>query len=270
MSNKITLDKINERLAKSAVHHRPLEDYDYGDPLPRKAHAVEGEDDDSGQTLSAGFIATVMSLFVVVGGGTFYFTGGNLPVGLFSWHPEEYSSYVSPLDASCGKDWVSGWPNDRQLQCYLTTNVARLCNADERRHMVRVLIRYSDGLSKFDQAYAKATVGSIKKVQRQSMQIGLETAKLTNMTMDPKAKPDAVMEQDKRVMDIMSDVMSGPEELLAERQKNMVPHGELVSGVANLVSRGFLTKDDFGWYSNKLFDEGLAAVTKATKPVCPD
>ena len=154
--NGFSLDEINARLGKQQQSKR-YDDYDDVDYRQVNAAGGDDDDDDSGTTMSAGFLATLVAGFVAVAGGTYMFSAGVIPMPTFSnsWGSE----YVSSVDPICRKLWRPGARNDAALQCYLTTNVKRLCDKQERKHLAKMIGKYRMDI---DSQQARVVVGAIQ------------------------------------------------------------------------------------------------------------
>lgn len=173
-------------------------------------------------------------------------------------------TYVSSLDATCRKGWTKDLPNGKQLQCYLTSNVGRLCKPEERRHLVGVLRQYSADAAAFDKAFAVASLQMLSKVQSQNFKLGYAAAKLQHDSTNPGQQ----MEDWKEVDSISEDIAAAPNEVL-RRAKDRVPQYKLIEEVRTLMLKGLISVDDFGWSGNPLVESAQRDIARNQLPVKP-
>ncbi len=96
-------------------------------------------------TLSFGFVATVLVLFLGVGSGTYFFMEGGirLPEFRLPWSGQgEDGSYFSSVEGQCIKGWRKGASNVDQMHCFLSTSISRLCEPEERQALVATIQRF--------------------------------------------------------------------------------------------------------------------------------
>jgi hypothetical protein len=246
MSNRIDLDRINSRLGGSPGGYR---------------ESQSNELEEEGTSLNAGMLATVAALMMAVGAGVFFMPN----VSFFSWGGEdEQSSYVSSVDASCGKGWRKDLPNPDQMHCYMTRQLNRLCDPEERKHFLAVVKKYDKDYGVWWREHMKGTMKTIAKVQKNGMQIGLEGAKTTAITRDKNATEEQMMKQFEKMGKIVGDTMEktpGAEYLMRSKVKMY----ELEGTFAKLYAKGYLSKDDFGWKTPDFIKNAIAL--HGNKPV---
>jgi hypothetical protein len=109
-------------------------------------------------------------------------------------------------------------------------------------------------------------MGSIAMANQKSIQIGMETAELTRTMNDPNATDEELQKQADKVNEIMSDVLDGPNKVMAERT-NKTPHYQLQYDLTELASLGLIAEDDFGWSKPEWVKKGFAEV-KSVKSAC--
>jgi hypothetical protein len=250
--NDIKLDQINARLGDM---NKPRQYDNYSDDQPQFDNGDDGGDDDGGgATFNAGFIASILALFLAVSGGTYIFTSGTNPlksINIASISMPWSSGYVSVVDKSCGAGWREGYPNDTQLKCYLTQNIKRLCKPEEQKRLVAVLSRYRDDKSRYDAGFAVSMVGMIGKAQTEGMAMGMAAAKMERDMRDPNVSQEKQMEQMDNVIGMGQDIMEGPNSLMRNRGE-VVPQQQLVNAIREIMNAGLMSKSDFGWFPDDL------------------
>lgn len=177
------------------------------------------------------------------------------------------ADYVSPLDASCGRGWTKDLPNGRQLRCYLTTNVSRLCKPEERRHLVAVLQQYSTDAAAFDRAFAVASLQMIGKVQTQGFKLGYMASKVTHERNSQRQQA----EDWKEIDSISEDISAAPNAVLRSA-KDHVPQHILVADIKTLMLKGLISVEEFGWAGNSLVESAqrdIDAMHEKVAPICP-
>lgn len=180
------------------------------------------------------------------------------------------ADYVSPLDATCGKGWTKDLPNGKQLRCYLTTKIERLCQPEEQRHLVLVMQKYSEDAAAFQAAFTVSSLSMIAKIPTQGLKLGYLSAKVQHE--NDKTHPDEqkILEDMKEIGSAAADLNSGPNEVM-KRAKDLVPEYELVNDVKVLMLKDLIATADFGRGGNPLvakaereiMDKGLKV-----KPYC--
>ena len=121
MARDIKLDQIRYRLGD-------LDAPKAYDPYNNDNNQTDFDDqpaEESGSTINAGFIATMLALFIGVSGGTYMFSEGINPFsgGNISWgwkHDKVASLKPSSADGECGKDWMANHMNGDPMHCYMT------------------------------------------------------------------------------------------------------------------------------------------------------
>lgn len=236
------------------------------DPAPDEAE----EGGASRVTMALGIAAAAMFAVALLAGAlvAFNFVPWDRMIASIGGGRDARGSYVSLLDASCGSGWTKDLPNGKQLQCYLTRNVGRLCNPEERQHLVGVLRQYSADAAVFDRAFAVASLKMLGKVQSQGFKLGYAAAKLQHDGTDPGQQ----MEDWKEVDSISEDITAAPNEVL-RRAKDNVPQYKLVEEVRTLMLKGLISVEDFGWSGNPLVESAQRDIARnqlTVKPICAD
>jgi hypothetical protein len=234
MGNRITLDDIENRLGK---HPRP-------EFVPDDEFEPEEPEEDS--SMGVGFIASCFAVFLAVGFGTFYFSGGggfNLPVPNLSlaWHSELKSS----VDDSCNVGWESNRSNIDQMHCYFTKDIKRLCKSEERNHLVAKI-------KKFNEAYMIARGSEIGAVMANAgggmanpnmVQLGVQGARATDRSLSQDEQDEAMTQAI-----AAADRMTAPIMEIAKRSINKNSMADLKADLVSLVKNGYFAPEDFGYF----------------------
>jgi hypothetical protein len=143
--NDIKLDQIRARLG-DLDKPRVYDPYS-NDSAPQNQFQDEYEEAGGGSTFNAGFIASIVALFLVVSGGTFYFTSGGSGGGfdvasLLNWRMASEPAFVSKVDAVCKPMWASPGFNHDALACYMVESPARFCDVRERDYFINLITRF--------------------------------------------------------------------------------------------------------------------------------
>jgi hypothetical protein len=258
---KISLGDIESRLGKSAS--RPSHQYDsYGDPVPQRSSRHQDDDDDDDEsTISAGFIATCFAAFLAVGGGTYFYLGGDVNVGsMMSWKGNSITTdYVSVVDSYCRKGWVKEQDNRDNMHCFFTKNVRRLCNPDERKHLVMTIDQYWTDEGAFDRKMAGAAFDMIGKANTEGMRLGMEAAKMDQMTRKKGVSEEEQMRQFEKVAELAGSLTQASDDILRTAKRNEHSGDDINKAMIKLVEGGYLSESDFGWYKprwvNKIFEK---------------
>ena len=262
--NGFSLDDINARLGKSANTHRSYDDFD--DP---PANGFEGpEDDEPSSKMSAGFLASVFAAFLAIAGGTFMWSGDGFSLPSFNTKWSGGSERISLVDPVCKKYWVPGGRNDEALQCYLTTNVRRLCDASERKHLADIVKRYRMDANKAD---AQMMVGGLqvalkgRAIANEMMGDVLKEAKINPSSTREAAKNEEIMMKHGMRMASKMDALGGAlENMLGPRGMKKIDPLILTKQIRNIGERGYMGEWDFGWLKDPLVDAAFSK--KGFKP----
>jgi hypothetical protein len=261
MSNRISLGDIESRLGKPA---RPQSNYDDYAPLPASQQAQAYDDDDSESTLSAGFIATCVAAFVAVGGGTYFMTGGDFDwQALTSWKKNGvYTDFQSVVDARCRRGWGADRENRDQLHCYLSHNIARLCDPQERGHLLNVVQAFQDG-AMLNGAVTMTETFKLVGNQGKMMQIGMAGAKASQEGISIEQQGEAIG----KVTGMVDEAMSGITGQIA-KNRNAKSMDDLKLAMRKLASRGYISEADFGWLKPDWIKSALSGVKAPANGPC--
>jgi hypothetical protein len=262
LAKKISIDQINARLSGGGGYNPP------------PSHGG-GPEDEEGTSMGLGSIALVVAMFIGIGGGTFWFMGGdfgtNISVaGFFDWgkaRREAALAYESEVQDQCGKSWIKDQDNTDEMHCFMTTNIIRLCKTEEREHLVAMIEIFHDQYNAAMIEEKKATFKTIGKIQSQSMQLGLEAAKLEQMSQSSdKKSAEAWSKQFDKVTGIVDNAQKPMMDVLHGQKTNKLNYKALEADFANLVERGLISESEFR-HKPTFVRKGLAQA-KAVKNRC--
>jgi len=253
--NDINLDQINARLGRSA---KPRADEPYNDPQERLRGSRYDDGDGPREPGKGIFVAAIAGIFALVFGGTLVATGSiDLSKGvdvasLWGGNAADYNSVA----AACTKGWVPRAQNDTQLLCLMNTNVARLCNPEERAHLVAMYNRYSKDRGRFEDD--RTARGLRAAVVMQGTQGELRDALQSNFK-DLQARIDGTVSPSSGVPDRLSGYFAkvndaagqSEDERVAERVPR-VSDRVIASAIRRLAAAGYVGKWDFGWLPDSI------------------
>lgn len=264
--NDIRLDQINARLGDV---NKPRErDYYDEDGNLEQFDGGDGRDDDGGSTVNAGFIATMVGLFLAVSGGTYMYSSGINPLNgtniSWGWQAGKGSVLAaSSADGECGAGWASGYMNIDQMHCYMKTRISRLCNAKERDAFVARVLVFQQDFTTFQNKLLLATAQmAISTPLTDTMQLGIESAK-----MDNAKTPEAADKHMQNAMDLASGMMAGTNAVLKGQKYQHFGFGLLESDLRSLGENGYVSFDDFPSFPPKWVRSALADV-QVNRPAC--
>ncbi len=245
--NDIRLDQINARLGDL---NKPRQFDSYNED---QAEISDGDGGGDGNAPSnAFFMISIVTLFLAVSGGTYLFSTGTNPFKNVASSTLPWASkFVSVVDASCGAGWREGYPNDKQLKCYLTQNVKRLCNPEEKKRLVAVLSRYRDDKSSYVASVGVSMLSVIGKAQTEGLAMGMAAAKMERDLGDPSISVDQKFSQLHNVVGMGKDIIEAPQRLIDNRG-DYVPPQELVNSIRDIMRAGIMSTSDFGWFPDDL------------------
>lgn len=221
--------------------------------------------------LLAGLTAACM--FGLVAGAAVMLVVNGLPWGSFTAAAGVQGGadgYVSPLDATCRTGWTAGLPNGKQLQCYLTTHIERLCQPEERRHLVQVMTQYSTDTGPFERAFLAASLGMALKAQTEGYKLGYLSAKVSGERDAPHPDEKQMAEDWQEISSTAADLNRGPDEVM-RRAKDLVPQYQLINEVKALMLKDLIAREDFGWAGHPLVNRAEREIRKeqlVVKPLC--
>jgi hypothetical protein len=256
--NRLDSDFINQRLNGGS---RP--------PIQRRGAAASAADDDD-NTITPGFLAALLVLCLAVGGGTFYFAGSG---GTLSDIMNGTTGpFTSTADGACKKMWVDNVRNSPALNCYLTTNVARLCDAREKKHLAQIIRSYRNDQMAYT---AKMTLGGL-----QAGMMMQSSESMNNLRTISQSTARQSVDQNYELSQEEKDAFDSHGKLLQRMEKAAEVSGwgaindmkqfseeELAKKIRRIGASGYMSKDDFGWFPDVLVSAAFQNV-KATGSPC--
>jgi hypothetical protein len=265
--NTIDLNQINARLGDMNKPQTQRYAYEYDDDSASDVQfrEVDGQSDEEQSSESnSTFYASVIGLFLMIGGGTFFSSD------ILALFPKSFKaveqSYVSGVDTTCGKGWKANLPNVDQMHCYMTDTVSRLCDPKEKARMVQVIVQFQDDFAAWEGKIAMAGFGAALKTNLNAIQMSAEDVK----SRDERLTPEQRFEHEKKLMEIAASNMSGVSSAEAEGYANhftVKKMDQLAADYKRLAQAGYLSREDFGYTAARfvLDDKYIGPV----HPVCP-
>lgn len=267
--NDIGLDKIQARLGDMSKPH-------HGDGYDN----VSDHDDDyeAPSTFNAGFIASVVGIFLAVSGGTFYFSGAGNPLKGFSVSSVlggVPANFKSRADMACAGHWSKGERNDTSILCYLTTDVERLCDIRERQHLASKLSEYRSDRSVFEtKALAEGvkTVTSLSGALTQTFnEVQKEIAMFDSISNDSgnanyraQRRNSSHSSNSGEPGSALIAAFGGFNNLTASR----APDGQIAQSIRKLAGQGYVTKWDFGLLPDSLVVRAFTDLPEGVQNAC--
>jgi hypothetical protein len=157
------------------------------------------------------------------------FTQGGPVVGLIAdtlaWRPVVTESSADPL---CRDNWVPGARNDIALRCYMTKNVARFCQEEERYHLAWLISEYMAE----EKAYEDALLGYVSRTA-----IGMNFGAKNNQD---------VMKQLEEAQRKAAEPLLTPDFKKAMMAETLLDR-EVTALFRSAVKNGLLVRDDLNW-----------------------
>ena len=256
--NGLSLDDITARLGKSASVQRSYDD----DNPQGNAYEDDTSDDDSSK-MSAGFMASVFVAFLAIAGGTFMWSDGGFSMPSLSTNWGSGGELVSIVDPVCKKYWVPGGRNDEALQCYLTTNIRRLCDSNERKHLADVIKRYRIDTNT---AGAQMMVGGLqvalkgRAIATEMMSDVMKEAKINPSSTREAAKNEEIMmKHGMKMASKLNDLGGALDTMLGPRNMLKIDAAVMAKHIRNIGERGYMGQWDFGWLKDPLVDAAFTS-----------
>lgn len=154
---------------------------------------------------------------------------------------------ASVLQSKCEPLWNDGARNDPALQCYLTSQVDRLCKPGEKAHLLWLFTRYEKDKATFEGKLRGYLLAVQFGMARGGGDDTLKTYNRVSKEEALKLKSDAAFVK----------AMKLP----------TVTDSELTAFVSKLAAKGYLSRNDFGWRSPSWVTDAFTEDLKVT-PVC--
>ena len=172
-------------------------------------------------------------------------------------------NYQSRVAKTCDKGWKDDRYNRDQIDCYMTRDVARLCDPRERQALVDKLLAYQAAM---DRSVARVNGVALKMIANPGgvMAMGIADAR----SRDPNLSENERAAQFDKTMAISQDMMS-PMDQIVQDNVNTATKEVLVADVKDLVEHGYLAAADFTATQPKIVKEGLASAGPVGRSSCP-
>jgi hypothetical protein len=211
--------------------------------------------------------ASALIVSAIIGVGAHQARAGVLDLNIRLLVP--WAKFTSAADPKCARLWVTHARNDPALRCYLTTDIARLCDPDERLHLASTLRRYRWDATML---WANTIIAAVRPLTmpvatpQQLQQAHQELSAQIDGHSQPNREMSALRAiTEKRIDNILN---SRPATLDAALEVELLPHNELLSPLRAIAIAGFMRKGEFGWAAGGLVDEAFESI--ASGQVCKD
>jgi hypothetical protein len=176
--------------------------------------------------------------------------------------PPPEPAYQSRVASVCDKGWQDERDNRDQVDCYMTTDVERLCDPRERRALADKLVAYQ---AADDRLIGRAAVAFLQGDSKSdAMKIGIAGAK----SRDPNLSEEERAAQLKKVTGLAQDFNAPTEKVLKEGSANKHGIVTILNDVKSLAEQGYLAASDFPTTTPKIVKEGLAAAHSIAASSC--
>lgn len=280
--NEIGLDQIQSRLGDLA---RPPKSYDEVDG---QAQFDDGQEADARSSSNTGFIASILGMFLLVSGGTYFFAGSGNPLNGFSGLPDHYSSKA---DFACRSGWFKGARNDEAMLCYLTKDIERLCDANERKYLVNRLALYREDRNASESKVMASNVKSIFSLSGSLSGIftdiskNMDSISRFNASESHSSNVNEYVQQSRNEDRAMGDLMKSSQQLTdsitsggfgfgsmlgggASKRGGPAPDGSISQAIRRLGALGYVTKWDFGLLPDSLASRAFADMADQPGNIC--
>ncbi len=226
---------------------------------------------------SLGLVFSCGLMLTFFGGSYFSDLFGNSPLSGSVALSQSTPTYVSSAQSACGMKWMERARNDETLDCYLTHNVKRLCNASERAHLANLIVRYREDRTALEEEENTLMMQSLaadmmgKRIQATNVAMGQFdpiARHVANGFQTTAELGRARDEEERRTREnSVPEGKPGPNvisvdlsHLDAAQRLKVIPDQELAGDIHNLAEIGLLSADDFGWFPDPLVAAALKGV----------
>lgn len=169
--------------------------------------------------------------------------------------------------AYCSEGWQDGFPNGRQLSCFLRHDVFRLCNPRERRHLAAVFDRYAHDatLYVFSVRYKALQPDEAETKRQEAVE---ERARREGRPLTPDEIGPSAFQY------MSEDWAQSPQvramgERYVEGARNRLGREDMVGSLQLLLSRGLMTPEEFGETTQAFFGDAIREAARRVKRVTP-
>lgn len=237
MAKKVDRKLINRRLGGGDDFVSPVSSDDEGGLTPR-------------------FLVGVVAAMLAVGGAAFYFVSPNANVREFLMSSRNDLVETSSADGACKKLWVKAANNGPALDCYLTTDIRRFCNPDERSNLLFVIRKYREDRMAWDTGRFMGGIKTIAIMRESGVQSDVQAfaRSIENPESDEanRTGADAHVNRLARLTEAASGGLSDDAWRLEK-----IPDKDLIARLRSLAKRGYVSSSDFGWVVDPLAKAAL-------------
>jgi hypothetical protein len=249
---------VKSRIASGQIEKR----------LGRSGGSPGGPDDPrSGDSSSGGntLFASVFVVILIAGAGTLAASNGAADFRRAVWEEimgPPADNYQSRVAEACDKGWKDDRFNRDQIHCYMTRDVARLCDPRERRALADKLLAYQAAM---DRSVARVNAVAFNMIGNPGgvAAMGMAEAK----SRDPNLSEKERAAQFEKTMAMSHEIMSPMGEIVRDNI-NTATKEVLVADVKSLVENSYLASADFPSTQPKIVKEGLASAGPVGRSSC--
>jgi hypothetical protein len=224
------------------------------------------EADASNGGVTIGFLAGVLALCLAVGGGTFYFAGSEGT--LEDLVNGTTGPFISAADGPCKRMWVPNARNTPALVCYLTTNVARLCDHREKKHMAKIMRSYRNDRVALTSQLMMGGVKAVAIARSDESMNNIRT--MSESVAKAQNNENYVMTHaDQKAFDAHGKMIKKMEKAVmtpgisASFAMTHISDKALAGKIRRLGAAGYMKKGDFGWFPDELVGEAFKDIKTA-------
>ena len=175
--------------------------------------------------------------------------------------PAQAHEFQSAAAAICNPIWVEGAQNDQALNCFLTTDTARLCQAAEREHLVGVFKAYrAQGWGSVVKSLAPLVTsnraGLTPNDFRRMGQVTFDNVNGKRRSAQELAELRVYAEDLQRRMVAARDTSKSKEDAKVFNVKRLGAH-VVTKSIESLSRQGLMLKADYGWWPDNLVDMAI-------------
>jgi hypothetical protein len=225
-------------------------------PAAPATATAENEEND----ISTGFMAAVLSAVMIACGGLYMAFGGT--VFGFNDGASAHLAHVSRLDRTCGESWQKDQSNVDELHCFMTTNIKRLCEPNERLHMIATIGRFTKDYAAYNVRFNVAAVGSIVSANANAFELARQDSRSRDRRLTEEQRNEALG----KVTATASDALSGVHKVQSKKP-NSYPYYKLEDDLKALIVGGYIAAKDLdpgraAWIKRAIAEAG------PVKPSC--
>ena len=212
----------------------------------------------------ATIVVAAVCTVLAIGAGALAATGVGADIGasvMASLSGPAASDFRSRAASTCEPGWKIDRDNRDQIHCYLTHDVARLCDPRERQALIDKLAAYQTAA---DRGKARELAGPLSMIgNTKVLEMGMADAR----SRDPRLSVQEREELQGKTMQMANGFIQPTMDAIKDNE-NATGKGQLAADVQLLGERGLLTTGDFFWTTPEIVKIGLARVGHVTPMEC--